>query len=100
MGEDIWRNVSVLEELHGIVEKIGKDMKKVQVAAIRLNGRMGYHSNKLYDVSSAYYQFTIWEMQPNTMSIKDWWLRDICCIKREMVVWIVFMFLKFVAKHR
>jgi len=29
MGEDIWRNLSVSEELHGIVEKIGEDMKKV-----------------------------------------------------------------------
>ena len=28
MGEDIQRNVSVSEEIHGRVQKMGKDMKK------------------------------------------------------------------------
>ena len=45
-----------IEELHEQWRKSAK-IEKIQTAAIRLSGRMGYHSEKLYEVSSAYYQF-------------------------------------------
>jgi hypothetical protein len=57
VDESIQRNISVSEQLRGIVAGMGKDMKNIQKAAIGLSGRMDYHSDKLYESSSAYYRF-------------------------------------------
>jgi predicted nucleic acid-binding Zn-ribbon protein len=57
VDEAIQRNISMSEQLWGIVVRMGRDMKKIQKAAIGLGGRMDYHSDNLYESSSAYYQF-------------------------------------------
>jgi len=57
MDENISKSISVLEDLHGIVGKMGKDMNKLRTSAIGLSGRMSYHSDLVYEMGDAYYQF-------------------------------------------
>jgi hypothetical protein len=57
VDENLQRNVAVSEQLHGIMDNMGKDTRKIKTAVIGLSGKMGYHSRLVYEMGDAYYQF-------------------------------------------
>ena len=62
LDENIQRNTSASEKLRGTVDKMARDMKKLQTSAVGLSGQMGYHRmNLVMHIASS-----SWELQPNT----------------------------------
>jgi len=62
VDENIHRNVSISEDLYGIIHKIGEDVKETNTMAIGLSGKLGYYHKMTVKICDAYYQYIMGNM--------------------------------------